>query len=517
MIPTGEQWNEIAALQRGDLANTSYAVVLSALARSGRTGVLRMARQPVQKQIHLVDGRPVECRSNLAHETFGRFLLSEGVLSEEQHESALTDSLARRVPLGEVLIERGLRSAHEIYRSLQKNLARKLLDCFTWERGEFELAEQQGQEDAAVKVNAAQLILTGVLKLTPKAEIDRGVDRFRVEPLGLDPYPTLGGSQLRLSGQARQIVGLFEAGPQTLDSLASTGSIPLEDVDRIVYAMALLGRVRPASEIDARRDTHQAEPEERIATSSPATQESGSDAVSDEQALLRRASIVEAYLSFNRKDSFELLELEEGATVPEIDKAFLKAAEIYAPWTLGAMGAGDFAEQGEILFLKAAQAYAELKNSETRGALIHRRKVLRAEEADSKKPKFSIKTDLLDSEEQFKKGLAMVERGELGKALELLEFAVDCDPQSAIYRAELAYRRDQFDSRHYRQQSIRDLKEAIRIDPKCGLGYYYLGLLLGDQDDVAEAEETLRKSIKLMAPDRRPIEALKELSQKKKR
>ena len=104
-----------------------------------------------------------------------------------------------------------------------------------------------------------------------------------------------------------------------------------------------------------------------------------------------------------------------------------------------------------------------------------------------------------------------------GKALEQLAFAVDCDPQSALYRAELAYRRDQFESHRYRKQSISELKEAVRIDPRCGEAYYYLGLILGDEKDFEQAEEALRRSIKLMTPDRRPIEALKELSSKKKR
>ena len=44
MIPRGEQWEEIAGLEGGDLAVTSYAVVLAAMARSGRTGVLRVVK-----------------------------------------------------------------------------------------------------------------------------------------------------------------------------------------------------------------------------------------------------------------------------------------------------------------------------------------------------------------------------------------------------------------------------------------------------------------------------------------
>ncbi len=522
MIPKGEQWNEIAGVSGGDLAITSYAVLLAAMARTGRSGVLRLARKPVAKQIIIVDGRPVECRSNLAHETFGRFLRSEDQLSEEEHRSALSDSLSRGVPLGEVLIERGLLSPQEIYKNLQKNLARKLLDGFTWERGEFELVDDRSTADLTVKTNAPQLILTGVLKLTPQAEISAGIVRLRGEPLSLDPHPVFEGAQLRLTGNAERVVQALESQPLGLAELASTVSVASEEVDRIVYALALLGQVLPGGEVAEKKTglgPSAAKPVavQRQGRSTSPSEVAATDSVQDQALLLRQTKIVEAYLSFRRKDAFDFLELEEGAAVPEIDQAYLRAAQTYAPWSLEEVGVTDFAEHGELLFLKAAQAYAELRSSESRGALIHRRKVLRDQEADRKKAKFTIETDLLDSEEQFKKGLALAEQGDLAKALKLLEFAVDCDPQSALYRAELAYRRDQFESHRYRKQSIRDLKEAIRIEPRCGAAHYYLGLILGDQNDIDEAEKALRKSIKLMAPDRRPIEALRELSGRKKR
>ena len=52
---------------------------------------------------------------------------------------------------------------------------------------------------------------------------------------------------------------------------------------------------------------------------------------------------------------------------------------------------------------------------------------------------FAIKTDLLDSESQYKKGKALMDAGKHREALMLLEFAADCDPQNGVYAAELAY------------------------------------------------------------------------------
>lgn len=515
MLPQGEQWSEIAGAGSGDLSVTSYAVLLAAMARSGRTISLRLVRKPVTKQVFLVAGRPIDCRSNLAHETFGRFLLSEKLLSATDHTSALAESLQREIPLGEVLVERSLLTPQEVYKNLQKNLARKLLDAFTWDRGEYEVVEGEDSPDVTVKINAPQLILTGVLKLTPKAEVDAGLARLRSEKLSLESRPVFDETHLRLTGRSKRVVQALAVQPLELEELAEVVSLPHDEVARSVYALALVGLVVAA------RDVAQEKLERRKRSVEPQTAleavDRTTDPALDQALLLRQTKIVEAYLSFRRKDSLDFLELPEDCTEEQIDRAYLEAAETYAPWSLEAMGVTDFAEQGKLLFLRAARAYAELHSSESRGALLHRRKVLRDQEADRKKAKFAIETNLLDPEEQFKRGLALADRGDLSKALELLQFAVDCDPQSALYRAELAYRRDQFEPNRHRKQSLWDLEEAVRIDPGCGAAHYYRGLILESAGELAGAEEALRTSIKLMAPDRRPIDALRRLAGKKKR
>lgn len=513
MIPKADQWREVAALASGDLGQTSYAVLLASLARSGRTVVLQMERKPVEKQIYFHTGAPVECRSNLAHEMFGRFLLSSGVISEGDHHSALSESFSREIPLGEILLERGLLTPHDIYTNLQKNLGRKLLDGFSWRGGRFEMHGEEVVEDSAIKVNTARLILTGVLKLTPQVEVDRALARLGSEELTISGRSLFGDRTPKLGGIPLRIVRLLEEQSASADELVRRLALPEAEVARILYALFLIGLVVPLSEV-----------RQSDAPAAPVTDSGGGSTagtakspVNDQALLLKQSKIVEAYLSFKRKDSFDFLGLEEGATPDEIEQRYVEAAETYAPWTLIEEGVTDFVEQAQLLFLKAAEAYTELKSGESRGALVYRRKVLRDEQANRKKPKFRIQTDLLDSEAQFRKGLEHVESGDVRKALEHLEFAVDCDSQNPLYRAELAYHRDRFEAHRYRRQSVVDLNSAVRIDPKCGKAHYYLGLILADRaqkDDLAVAEQHLRKAVKLMAPDRRPIDALKALSSK---
>src|SRR3954452_24871699 len=119
-LSPGERWEQVASLSEGQLAEVSYPMLLLALSRAGRSGVLELHRKPVEKRIFFADGVPVDCRSNLVHETFGRFLVGSGRLNEADFRTALSESLSRELPLGEVLLERNLIEPGELFRQLQQ-------------------------------------------------------------------------------------------------------------------------------------------------------------------------------------------------------------------------------------------------------------------------------------------------------------------------------------------------------------------------------------------------------------
>ena len=65
--------------------------------------------------------------------------------------------------------------------------------------------------------------------------------------------------------------------------------------------------------------------------------------------------------------------------------------------------------------------------------------------------------------------------------------------------------------------ALADYGTALRLDPNCGLAAYYAGEIERQLGHPEEAEGHLRRAIKLMSPDRRPIEALKALSGERRR
>lgn len=520
MIPTPEQLDAISRMMSGTLQDVPVAPLLLAQAVHHTTCVLEIRRRQVWKKIVFEGGVPVDCRSNLAHETLGRFMVGEGKLNDEEFTSALSRAAARGVPMGEELLERGLVTPEELFKILQANLAKKLLDLFTWREGEFHAVEDDlHAADSSLKLRVPQLVLTGVTKLAPQEEIDMAVGPLVGQKLCLHPSPPVPLEEMRFSAKQSALVEALRPG-RRMGELAEATGLSVDEITRLLYALLILGVCVPESRMP-KGSSASAEvtrpmpviptmqmPAPTSTQAIPIAVPSISAEPITEQTERRRNQVMQAYLVHRRQDAFDLLGLPEEATLPQVHHKYLEFAQRFAPWTF--QGA-ELVEKAQDLFLAGAQAYGELTDSERRNTLLFRRKTLREERAHKAPSLHQIKTDLLDSEAQFKKGKAAMEAGKHREAIMLLEFAADCDPQNGLYASELAWCRF-LNSSAAAPQAIRELQEALRRDPNCGLAAFYAGEIERQVGNHDEAEAHLRRAIKLMSPDRRPIDALKQLS-----
>jgi hypothetical protein len=103
-----EDLDRIARLENGTLDEIPFAVLLYAMARAKRSTSVEIRRGQLQKEVFFEDGVPVDCRSNLVHETLSRFIVSTGRLDEATANACFNESVARSLRFGDILIEKEL-------------------------------------------------------------------------------------------------------------------------------------------------------------------------------------------------------------------------------------------------------------------------------------------------------------------------------------------------------------------------------------------------------------------------
>src|SRR5437868_12318215 len=119
----------------GELATRPLPAVLLDLHEDLATGTLVLKRGRVSKSVELVNGNPVSTTSTPRDETLGHFLVSSGVISEEQHRDAVQRSVASAGKLGEALVAMGVLTVEQLIEQLGKQARHKLVQALRWPQG----------------------------------------------------------------------------------------------------------------------------------------------------------------------------------------------------------------------------------------------------------------------------------------------------------------------------------------------------------------------------------------------
>jgi tetratricopeptide (TPR) repeat protein len=217
--------------------------------------------------------------------------------------------------------------------------------------------------------------------------------------------------------------------------------------------------------------------------------------------------VLSAFLSYRRKDAFDLLELEETVGATQIVKAYLAMADRFLPSRFPESGPDGLREKAQQVFLAAARAYTELADPARREALVKRREKLREERAAAAKAGAAA---MIDPEALWKSGVNLAAAGNLREALSSFELAAECDAQNGTYAAEAAWCRYRLNVTPA-ANALKLLKNAIRIDPQCGVAYLYAGQVQAVLGKRMEAEGYLSRAAALLPNDPRPAAASKAL------
>ncbi|HEY1555628.1 MAG TPA: DUF4388 domain-containing protein, partial [Kofleriaceae bacterium] len=160
----------------GELAMRPLPAVLLDLHEDLATGKLSLRRGRVAKTAELVNGNPVSTASTPRDETLGHFLVTSGVISEDQHRNAVGRASTLGGKLGEALVALQILSIEQLVDQLGKQARHKLVQALRWPQGawRFDPADQaaEGIQLRMIEVVLGGLRETAVEDLSRLARLD---------------------------------------------------------------------------------------------------------------------------------------------------------------------------------------------------------------------------------------------------------------------------------------------------------------------------------------------------------
>jgi serine/threonine-protein kinase len=122
----------------GDLREHAVMGLVYRLAKSRSTGMLSLeGRAGMLKEVYFVDGQPQFVNSNVETERLGNFLIVAGALTPQSLQRALGVMHHFGGRLADTLVGLDILDPLEAYRMLAKQVAAKLTETFSWQKGRY--------------------------------------------------------------------------------------------------------------------------------------------------------------------------------------------------------------------------------------------------------------------------------------------------------------------------------------------------------------------------------------------
>jgi curved DNA-binding protein CbpA len=485
----------VAIPETGRLEEIPLPRLLLDLHRSRFEGSLLLRRERMEKTFLFQEGVPVFAESNLASETLGVQLMDAGRLSREDHARVTRHVHDMRCKEGKALLDLGLIEPKALFVALKDQVRTRIVDCFGWPQGSFEVVPSDGPPQAAqpFRADVYALIQEGIethwaadrvlgdlasrmeSRVTRTRKLASLQDRLRVDESVETLIDALDGT--RTLWRALQ-------GARTPRALAAAWVLDAAG------ALAYGGEVGTAASTEA--DIQIVRSEESRAGDTGPVGPSPEDAGSVVNAELR-GEIEERFAHLSELDHYALLGVASNASNAEIRRAYLDAAKRYHPDALARAGLdGEVRSHAGKVFAAISRAQATLSDVGKRRAYDNS---LTSDETDIDAERLAA------AETNFRKGEILLKAGNFRGALEYLKPAADLWPEEPAYQAALGWVLFKKTPSEPEQARVH-LERACALAPNDPQAAIWLsGVLKALGDNVAAA--TLQKKARVLDPNAR--------------
>jgi DnaJ-domain-containing protein 1 len=354
---------DLAKRREGSLDEAPFGAVLLAQCLEQRSIALELRCRNIHKTVLLDRGVPVECRTNLVRETLGQFLVSEGRISAFQCKESLAEAAERGLRIGAVLIERGFLDPLDLPGALQRNLGRRLLECFTWQKGDYRLLPELPKTTPTSRINVARLAFTGLSRYTALEQMLAWVGPLPKRPLFLHHQPPVGMDDLRLPPTLRNVITTLRR-EQSLQSLLARSTLSSDELVRSLAALAVMEVIvvrRASTDVEALDEEIQIDlEEESFPEEEERPYESSDRELSPEEAFRLRNEITVEHMTLARKGAYEVLGVTADTPKTEVRRRYVELVEHYAPARYETSELRSVAHMADDLLRATVTAYREI-------------------------------------------------------------------------------------------------------------------------------------------------------------
>ncbi len=161
----------------GDLSLLSLTEIVSGAETLGKTGIIRILRDGVEKRFYFQDGGVIFVTSTLPGERFGEFLADIGCLDMERMQALLEESRRRGVRFTYDLLGEKVFEKKALETALSQLVVIALAEALSWQSGIIEYSDQLPASILTgpihIRVENALEKAQGMTELDQKASVGR--------------------------------------------------------------------------------------------------------------------------------------------------------------------------------------------------------------------------------------------------------------------------------------------------------------------------------------------------------
>jgi tetratricopeptide (TPR) repeat protein/ActR/RegA family two-component response regulator len=478
---------------RGNLTSTPFPRLQAQLYQRRATGALFLLSGRVKKIVYFKEGHPCYIKSNRLSECLGKVLVRERMITEAQCKESLHRMAESVRQQGTVLIEMDVITPHDLVVGLALQLRTKLMEIFTWTRGEY-LFKSEAKVPAEVirlDVSNATLIADGVRETWDTERLTEALGPHQERYFVNSPDPELRFQELSLEPEERELLDRAD-GTKTLRQLLADAPLPARKAMTVYYVLLVTG-VMEASK----------QPLAQPVTAAPVVE------IPPAEEANVRERLAGQLLFWQKQNAFGVLGVTAASSDEEVRMAFEGLAVEYHLDRFRHLSA-DTRRMAQDLFALINEAYQQIATDK------QRRRYRKGISTKELRVGYAAGNDVLEAERLKRQALTLMESRSWHEARQILASAVDLCKEAGDLRALLGWSTFRSDPENaaLKRAAINEVRQAIELDPGLDQAYLYLGRIYAGMGKTILAEKQFEKALQCN-PD--CSEALDELKIQKER